>query len=89
VVSSLCIDGQVKLWDVSEKPSLVASQDLKIGALFAASFCAEQPSFYAAGGAKGEVIVWDILSSNAVVERYGKDLGQFQQGATREIKDTS
>jgi len=74
---------QVKLWDVLEKPSLVASQDLKVGALFAASFCAEQPSFYAAGGAKGEVVVWDILSSAAVVERYGRELGQFQQSAPK------
>ena len=78
---------QVKLWDVSEKPSLVASQDLKVGALFAASFCAEQPSFYAAGGAKGEVVVWDILSSAAVLERYGQELGLSQKRAPRKPKD--
>lgn len=87
LLATASTDKQVKLWDVSEKPSLVASQDLKVGALFAASFCAEQPSFYAAGGAKGEVVVWDILSSAAVVTRYGKELGQFQQGATRQGRE--
>ena len=63
---------QVKLWDVREKPSLVATQDLKIGALFAAAFCPEQPSLYAVGGSKGEVIVWDVLSSSKVLEKFGR-----------------
>ncbi len=67
---------QVKLWDVRDKPSLVASQDMKIGALFAAAFCQEQPNLYAVGGAKGEVVVWDVLSSNSVAEKFGKQFAQ-------------
>ena len=67
---------QVKLWDVRDKPSLVATQDMKIGALFAAAFCQEQPSLYAVGGAKGEVVVWDVLSSSAVVENFGRQFAQ-------------
>jgi len=44
---------QVKLWDVaSEQPTLVASSDVGVGALFSAAFCAESPFLVAAGGAK-------------------------------------
>lgn len=67
---------QVKLWDMSEKPTLIASHELKAGALFAGGFCPEQPSLYAAGGAKGEVVVWDIMTSAAAAARYGKDFAQ-------------
>ena len=49
---------------------------MKVGALFAAAFCQEQPSYYAVGGAKGEVVVWDILSCAAVVEKYGPALSR-------------
>ena len=73
------VDTQVKLWDVAGTPSLIAAQDLKEGALFAASFCPEQPSLFAAGGAKGSVVVWDILTSSAVASRYGKELVQARQ----------
>ena len=64
----------MKLWDVSDKPSLVASQELNIGALFAASFCPESPSLYACGGAKGEITVWDILTSSAVLDKFGNQI---------------
>ena len=59
-----------------DKPSLVATQDMKIGALFAAAFCPEQPTLYAVGGAKGEVVVWDVLSSGAVLDKFGKQFAQ-------------
>lgn len=52
---------------------------MKVGALFAAAFCPEQPSYYAVGGAKGEVVVWDILSCSAVAEKYGLILGQYKK----------
>lgn len=43
----------MKLWDVSsDEPSLVASSDVGVGALFSAAFCAESPFLIAAGGAK-------------------------------------
>ena len=67
---------QVKLWDVSDKPSLVASQDMNVGALFAASFCPEAANLYACGGAKGELVVWDILTNAAVVKKYGNHVAQ-------------
>lgn len=49
---------------------------MKIGALFAAAFCPEQPTLYAVGGAKGEVVVWDVLSSGAVLDKFGKQFAQ-------------
>lgn len=54
---------QVKLWDIADnKPSLVAAQDLKVGACFTAAFCREAPWLLAAGGAAGTVAVWDVLN---------------------------
>lgn len=66
---------QVKLWDVADnKPSLVAAQDLKVGACFTAAFCQEVPWLLAAGGAAGTVAVWDILTNAAVSSKYGKQV---------------
>lgn len=62
---------QAKLWDVSTTPSLIASRDMKIGALFSAAFCSEKPRYYAMGGSKGEVVVWDVLSSAGIAEKFG------------------
>jgi periodic tryptophan protein 1 len=52
---------QVKLWDVSDDaPKLVASQDLGVGAIFAVGIPSDAAHLVAAGGAKGEVAVWDL-----------------------------
>jgi periodic tryptophan protein 1 len=68
---------QVKLWDLGgNKPSLVAAQDAKVGAAFAAAFCPDAPWLLAAGGAAGTVAVWDVLTNAAVATRYGKQLAQ-------------
>lgn len=55
-------DKKVKVWAQGSDgmPSLVAKEDLKVGAVFAAAFCKDAPTVLAAGGAKGEVAVWDI-----------------------------
>jgi periodic tryptophan protein 1 len=66
---------QVKLWDITgSKPSLVAQQDLKVGACFTAAFCSDAPWLLAAGGAAGTVAVWDVLTNAAVSNRYAKQL---------------
>ena len=68
---------QVKLWDLgANKPSLVAAQDLKVGAAFAAAFCPDAPWLLAAGGAAGTVAVWDLFTNAAAANRYGKQLAQ-------------
>ena len=70
---------QVKLWDVAgDKPSLVAAQDMKVGAAFTAAFCQEAPWLLAAGGAAGTVVVWDVLTSAPVANRYGKQFARSQ-----------
>ena len=73
---------QVKLWDLKDnKPSLIAAQDLKVGAAFTAGFCQAAPWLLAAGGAMGTVAVWDLMTSAAVTSRYGKKLAKLRNAA--------
>ena len=73
---------QVKLWDLTgDKPSLIAGQDLKVGAAFTAGFCQDAPWLLAAGGAMGTVAVWDIMTSAAVTARYGRKLAKLRSAA--------
>jgi hypothetical protein len=68
---------QVKLWDVSgAAPKQLAAEDLKVGSVFAASFCGDAPMLLAAGGSKGSVSVWDTATNAAVAA-----FAQQQQGA--------
>jgi len=59
----------------AEHPSLVATSDMGVGALFSAAFCAESPFLIAAGGAK----VNSLMQHKVVVEL----LLLQQVGATR------
>lgn len=62
---------QVKLWDISGNvPHMVVSQDLNTGAVFTLGFCGEAAHLLAAGGAKGEVVVWDVRSAAGVSQRF-------------------
>lgn len=66
-------DKKVKVWDVSGSgPTLLASEDLKVGAIFALGFAgdAELPGILAAAGAKGTVAVWEVGAADAVAERW-------------------
>ena len=56
------------------RPSLLASEDMGVGAAFTAGFCPEAGWLLAAGGAKGTVAVWDVTTSAAVQTRFGKQL---------------
>lgn len=57
-------DKYLKLWDISNgQPTMVAQQDLEVGAIFGASFCKDAPHLLAAGGGKGTVSVWDIRAN--------------------------
>lgn len=63
-------DKKTKIWSVDPgsggAPILLAEEDLKVGAVFAAAFCRDAPLVVAAGGAKGTVAVWDTLNSEKV-----------------------
>lgn len=61
-------DKKIKLWGLEDKykPLLLAQEDLKVGAVFSASFCRNAPLVVAAGGAKGSVAVWDTSICDAV-----------------------
>ncbi|KAL4444359.1 hypothetical protein ABPG75_012096 [Micractinium tetrahymenae] len=60
-------DKKVKVWSMREnKPSLLATQNLNVGAVFAMAYCRDSPLTLAAGGAAGTVSVWDTMSASAV-----------------------
>lgn len=51
-------------------PSLLASKDAKLGALFTAGFCADAPHLLAMGGASESLGVWDVRSVAAVAAKW-------------------
>ncbi|EFN57876.1 hypothetical protein CHLNCDRAFT_141885 [Chlorella variabilis] len=60
-------DKKVKVWSMADnKPTMLASQNLQVGAVFSMSFCGDSPLVLAAGGAKGTVSVWDLWSAGGV-----------------------
>lgn len=70
-LSTLHATVQVKLWDISNNvPQMIVSQDLNTGAVFTLGFCAEAPHLLAAGGAKGEVVVWDVRLGAGMQQRF-------------------
>ena len=70
------VDKSVKLWQIKDnKPALIASRDLKVGAVFSMQFGdRNSPFFLCAAGSKGRVGVWDTMESEDVVKAYpGQD----------------
>ena len=64
---------QVKIWDATgNAPKLVASQDLGVGAVFAVGVPSDAAHLIAAGGAKGEVAVWDLQFQPKLKRAYAK-----------------
>ena len=76
-------DKTLKLWDIGAgKPSLVATNNPQIGAVFTAGFAPSVPYLVGCAGSKGEVAVWDILTDAAVAEGpYGARLETFNRAA--------
>lgn len=71
MLATASTDKAAKLWDVANnQPCLLASQEPKLGAIFAASFCLDVPYLLAMAGAKGSVGVWDVRNSAAVAAKY-------------------
>lgn len=69
------IDGTVKLWEIiNDKPSLICTRAMGIGAIFSMSFDlkAGSPFMLAAGGDEGKIGVWDTMENESVDRRYGK-----------------
>ncbi|KAF3324006.1 WD repeat-containing protein C17D11.16 [Carex littledalei] len=66
------IDKMIKLWDISNnQPACVASQNPKAGKVFQISFSQDNPFLLAIGGLKGKLQVWDTLSEQGIVNRFG------------------
>ncbi|KAL0458126.1 UNVERIFIED_CONTAM: Periodic tryptophan protein 1 [Sesamum latifolium] len=72
VPNLLATGSMVKLWDLSNQPSCIASKNPKAGAVFSISFSEDCPFTLAIGGSKGKLQVWDLLSDAEVVKRFGK-----------------
>lgn len=80
LLATVSTDKAAKLWDVSgHKPALLASQEPKLGAIFAAAFCAEVPYLLAMAGAKGSVGVWDVRAAGAVAAKFPQLLRDVHQ----------
>ncbi|KAL2488919.1 Transducin/WD40 repeat-like superfamily protein [Forsythia ovata] len=74
------MDKTVKLWDLTNnKPSCVASQNPKAGAVFSISFSEDAPFSLAIGGSKGKLEIWDLLSDTGVAGRYGKYANELRR----------
>ncbi|GER55302.1 transducin/WD40 repeat-like superfamily protein [Striga asiatica] len=65
-------DKMVKLWDLSNQPTCIASKNPKAGAVFSVSFSEDCPFTLAIGGSKGKLQVWDLLTDAEIARRYGK-----------------
>ncbi|KAG8370725.1 hypothetical protein BUALT_Bualt13G0013200 [Buddleja alternifolia] len=72
LIATGSMDKMVKLWDLSNQPSCIASKNPKAGAVFSISFSEDCPFTLAIGGAKGKLQMWDLLSDDEVARRYGK-----------------
>eukprot|EP01025_Chloroclados_australasicus_P066312 TRINITY_DN9108_c0_g1_i1.p1 TRINITY_DN9108_c0_g1~~TRINITY_DN9108_c0_g1_i1.p1 ORF type:complete len:363 (-),score=67.72 TRINITY_DN9108_c0_g1_i1:681-1709(-) len=72
LIATGSIDKKIKLWDISsgQNAQLLAEEDLKVGAVFSGEFSRDEPWLLIAGGAKGEVSVWDIRSQQNIQNRY-------------------
>ncbi|KAK6120080.1 hypothetical protein DH2020_046210 [Rehmannia glutinosa] len=70
------MDKMVKLWDLSNHPSCIASKNPKAGAVFSIAFSEDSPFTLAIGGSKGKLQIWDLLSDAEVARRYGKYANQ-------------
>eukprot|EP00033_Pygsuia_biforma_P000148 GCRY01000190.1.p1 GENE.GCRY01000190.1~~GCRY01000190.1.p1 ORF type:complete len:555 (+),score=152.00 GCRY01000190.1:120-1667(+) len=65
------VDKSVKLWDLSDTPSLVAQRTMSIGPIFTIKFHPTSPLLLCAGGGSGDVAVWETAENAAVAERFG------------------
>uniref|UniRef100_A0A0E0HRE6 Uncharacterized protein n=1 Tax=Oryza nivara TaxID=4536 RepID=A0A0E0HRE6_ORYNI len=66
-------NGTVKLWDISSnQPSVIASLNPKVGAIFSISFSKDNPFLLAVGGQKGNLKVWNTLTEPLVASKIGK-----------------
>lgn len=64
---------QVKIWDATDNaPKLVAGQDLGVGAVFVVGVPSDAAHLIAAGGAKGEVAMWDLQFQPKLKRAYAK-----------------
>ena len=74
VLVSVSVDETIKVWDLGQindgKPALIQSKNMKIGGLFTWKFYEDSPWILASGGMKGELGIWDLENSEAIVKNF-------------------
>lgn len=67
-------DELIKVWDYSsieeKKPRLVVEKDPGMGELYCCNFYRDSPWFIAAGGSKGELVIWDLEENQAIASSF-------------------
>jgi len=75
LVVTVSADELIKVWDYSviedKKPKLIVEKDPGMGELYCCQFYRDSPWFIAAGGSKGELLIWDLEENAEIASRFG------------------
>lgn len=70
ILVTASIDNCVKIWDLKgEKPELLASKDMNVGALFTVEYHPDSAFVLACAGSGGIVAIWDTEENDTVAQR--------------------
>lgn len=76
MLATVGTDKVCKIWDIANNedgklaPKCVAKKDLQQGELFTVQFYEDIPWVLAAGGAKGELAIWDTEEDKEIKEHF-------------------
>ena len=70
LLSTYSADGFIKLWDTEGEPKQLAIRHGKVGKLLCGGFYQDSPLTLAAGGSKGELVIWDTAENAEISEKY-------------------
>ena len=73
LLATASLDKSVKLWDAAgAEPELILSKKLKTGPVFTTCFTGEATAkpLVAVGGAKGELLVWNVMAEEEIAKKY-------------------
>lgn len=68
MLATCSLDEYVKVWDIASgaQPTLIDYRKMGMGELFSLQFYKDIPWVLAAGGSKGEVVVWDTEENEKI-----------------------
>ena len=81
LLATVGTDSVCKIWDIhaqtpegKNEPRLIGKRDLQQGDLFSVKFYEDIPWVLAAGGANGEIAIWDIEESPEISSHFSPNL---------------